>query len=30
MKNHNVVVGVFTTVAVVLFGAGLFLIGNQH
>jgi phospholipid/cholesterol/gamma-HCH transport system substrate-binding protein len=30
MKNHNVVVGVFTTFAVVLFGVGLFLIGNQH
>jgi phospholipid/cholesterol/gamma-HCH transport system substrate-binding protein len=30
MNNHNVLVGVFTTCAVVLFGAGLFLIGNQH
>ena len=30
MKNHNVLVGVFTTAAVVLFGAALFLIGNQH
>jgi phospholipid/cholesterol/gamma-HCH transport system substrate-binding protein len=30
MKNYNVLVGVFTTVAVVLFGAALFLIGNQH
>jgi phospholipid/cholesterol/gamma-HCH transport system substrate-binding protein len=30
MKNHNLVVGIFTTVAVALFGAGLFLIGNQH
>jgi phospholipid/cholesterol/gamma-HCH transport system substrate-binding protein len=30
MKNHNVVVGIFVTVAIVLFGACLFLIGNQH
>jgi phospholipid/cholesterol/gamma-HCH transport system substrate-binding protein len=30
MKNHNVLVGIFVTVAVVLFGACLFLIGNQH
>jgi hypothetical protein len=30
MKNYNVLVGIFTTVAVALFGAGLFLIGNQH
>ena len=30
MKNHNVLVGLFITVAVALFGAGLFLIGNQH
>lgn len=30
MKNHNLVVGIFITVAVALFGAGLFLIGNQH
>jgi phospholipid/cholesterol/gamma-HCH transport system substrate-binding protein len=30
MKNHNVIVGIFVTVAIVLFGACLFLIGNQH
>jgi len=30
MKNYNVLVGVFTTAGVVLFGAALFLIGNQH
>ncbi len=30
MKNHNVVIGIFVTVAIVLFGACLFLIGNQH
>jgi phospholipid/cholesterol/gamma-HCH transport system substrate-binding protein len=30
MKNHNVVVGIFVTVAIVLFGVCLFLIGNQH
>ncbi len=30
MKNHNVIVGIFVTAAVVLFGACLFLIGNQH
>jgi phospholipid/cholesterol/gamma-HCH transport system substrate-binding protein len=30
MKNHNVLVGVFTTAGVLLFGAALFLIGNQH
>ena len=30
MKNHNVIVGVFITAAIVLFGAALFLIGNQH
>src|ERR1700678_4570570 len=30
MKNHNVVVGVFITAAIVLFGAALFLIGNEH
>jgi len=30
MKNHNVIVGVFITAAVVLFGAALFLIGNEH
>jgi phospholipid/cholesterol/gamma-HCH transport system substrate-binding protein len=30
MKNQNVLVGVFTTAAVVLFGGALFLIGNQH
>src|ERR1700722_14837303 len=30
MKNHNVIVGVFVTAAIVVFGACLFLIGNQH
>ena len=30
MKNYNVLVGVFTTAGVVLFGVALFLIGNQH
>ena len=30
MKNHNLLVGMFVTAAVALFGAGLFLIGNQH
>jgi phospholipid/cholesterol/gamma-HCH transport system substrate-binding protein len=30
MKNHNVVVGIFVTAAIVLFAACLFLIGNQH
>lgn len=30
MKNHNLLVGVFITVSVALFGAGLFLIGNQY
>ena len=30
MKNHNVLVGIFVTLAVALFGAALFLIGNQH
>jgi phospholipid/cholesterol/gamma-HCH transport system substrate-binding protein len=30
MKNHNVVVGIFVTAAIALFGACLFLIGNQH
>ena len=30
MKNHNLLVGILTAVAVALFGAGLFLIGNQH
>ena len=30
MKNHNVIVGVFVTAAIALFGACLFLIGNQH
>jgi phospholipid/cholesterol/gamma-HCH transport system substrate-binding protein len=30
MKNHNVIVGIFVTAAIVLFGACLFLIGNQH
>jgi phospholipid/cholesterol/gamma-HCH transport system substrate-binding protein len=30
MKNHNVIVGVFITAAIVLFGAALFLIGNEH
>jgi phospholipid/cholesterol/gamma-HCH transport system substrate-binding protein len=30
MKNHNVIVGIFITAAIALFGAALFLIGNQH
>ena len=30
MKNHNVIVGVFITAAIVLFGVALFLIGDQH
>jgi phospholipid/cholesterol/gamma-HCH transport system substrate-binding protein len=30
MKNHNVIVGVFIIAAIVLFGAALFLIGNEH
>jgi phospholipid/cholesterol/gamma-HCH transport system substrate-binding protein len=30
MKNHNVIVGVFVTAAIAVFGACLFLIGNQH
>ena len=30
MKNHNVIVGIFVTAAIVLFGACLFLIGDQH
>jgi phospholipid/cholesterol/gamma-HCH transport system substrate-binding protein len=30
MEKHNVIVGVFVTAAIVLFGAALFLIGNQH
>ena len=30
MKNHNVLVGIFVTAAIVLFAACLFLIGNQH
>ena len=30
MKNHNLAVGIFITVAVVLFAAGLFLIGNRY
>jgi phospholipid/cholesterol/gamma-HCH transport system substrate-binding protein len=30
MKNQNVLVGIFVIVAVTLFGAALFLIGNQH
>jgi phospholipid/cholesterol/gamma-HCH transport system substrate-binding protein len=30
MKTHNVVVGIFVTAAIVLFGACLFLIGDQH
>jgi phospholipid/cholesterol/gamma-HCH transport system substrate-binding protein len=30
MKNHNGIVGVFITAAVALFGAALFLIGNEH
>src|ERR1700735_202947 len=30
MKNHNVLVGFFVHAAIVLFGACLFLIGDQH
>ena len=30
MKNQNVIVGVFVTAAIAVFGACLFLIGNQH
>ena len=30
MKNHNVLVGVFITAAISLFGIALFLIGNEH
>ena len=30
MNRSNLWVGIFVTVAVLLFGAGLFLIGNQH
>ena len=30
MNKSNLWVGIFVTVAVLLFGAGLFLIGNQH
>jgi phospholipid/cholesterol/gamma-HCH transport system substrate-binding protein len=30
MKNHNGIVGIFVTAAIVLFGACLFLIGDQH
>ena len=30
MKNPNVLVGVFVTVAILFFGAALFLIGNEH
>ena len=30
MKNHNVIVGIFVVAAIVLFGACLFLIGDQH
>jgi phospholipid/cholesterol/gamma-HCH transport system substrate-binding protein len=30
MKNHGVLVGVFITAAIALFGAALFLIGNEH
>ena len=30
MNTRNLWVGIFVTVAVLLFGAGLFLIGNQH
>ena len=29
-KNHNLLLGIFTTVAVLLFGAGLFFLGDQH
>jgi phospholipid/cholesterol/gamma-HCH transport system substrate-binding protein len=30
MKNHNVIVGVFITAGIALFGVALFLIGNEH
>jgi phospholipid/cholesterol/gamma-HCH transport system substrate-binding protein len=30
MKNHNLVVGVFTAAAIALFAVALFLIGNEH
>ena len=30
MKNHNLLVGMFMTAAVALFGAGVFLIGNRY
>jgi phospholipid/cholesterol/gamma-HCH transport system substrate-binding protein len=30
MKNQNVLIGIFVTVAIALFGACLFLIGDQH
>jgi phospholipid/cholesterol/gamma-HCH transport system substrate-binding protein len=30
MKNHNLSVGIFITIAFALFSAGLFLIGDQH
>lgn len=30
MKNQNLLLGILTTAAIALFGAGLFLIGNQH
>ena len=30
MKNHNLLVGIFTTAAIALFAAALFLIGNGH
>ena len=30
MKNQNLLLGILTTGALALFGAGLFLIGNQH
>lgn len=30
MKNHNLLVGILTTVAFAFFGVGLFLIGDQH
>src|ERR1700760_5151146 len=30
MKNQNVLVGIFITVAIALFAAALFLIGNEH
>ncbi len=30
MKNHNGIIGIFVTAAIVLFGACLFLIGDQH